>query len=44
MVVDEIEFALNNEEYILKNSHYIKDNLFHIFIELPGGCKMDNKV
>ena len=43
-VVDEMGYALNNEGNLPKYSHYVKDNLFHIFIELPGGGKIDNKV
>lgn len=43
-VVDEMGYALNNEGNLPKYSHYLKDNLFHIFIELPGGGKIDNKV
>jgi len=43
-VVDEMGYALNNEGNLPKYSHYVKENKFHIFIELPGGGKIDNKV
>ena len=43
-VVDEMGYALNNEGNLPKYSHYVKDNEFHIFIELPGGGKIDNRV
>ena len=43
-VVDEMGYALNNEGNLPKYSHYVKDDLFHIFIELPGGGKIENKV
>ena len=40
-VVDEI---INNEENLPKYSYYVKDDKFHIFIELPGGGIIDNEV
>ena len=43
-VVDEMGYALNNEGNLPKYSHYVKDDKFHIFIELPGGGIINNRV
>ena len=39
-VIDEMGYTLNDKGSLPKYSYYVKNNYFHIFIELPGGGKI----
>ena len=43
-VVDEMGYTLNFDDNIPKFSYYIKENYFHIFIELPGGGDIEDNI
>jgi len=43
-VIDEMGYTLNDKGSLPKYSYYVKDDYFHIFIELPGGGKINKKV
>ena len=43
-VIDEMGYTLNDKGSLPKYSYYVKDNYFHIFIELAGGGKIKYKV
>ena len=43
-VIDEMGYTLNDKGSLPKYSYYVKNNIFHIFIELPGGEKIKNSV
>ena len=43
-VVDEMGYSLNIDSNIPNYSHYIKDNFFYIFIELPGGGEIEDDI
>ena len=37
-------YTLNDQGGLPKYSYYAKNNIFHVFIELPGGGKIKNSV
>jgi hypothetical protein len=43
-VIDEMGYTLNDKGSLPKYSYYVKDDKFHIFIDLPGGGKIKNSV
>ena len=43
-VIDEMGYTLNDQGGLPKYSYYAKNNIFHIFIELPGGGKIKNSL
>ena len=43
-VVDEMGYSLNIDSTNPNYSYFIKDNYFHIFIELPGGGEIDDNI